>query len=114
MICPTPHTVIPSVAEGETVASVVQVPCAYPACAAVKVPTAPATITRNHFLPLQKCLNMFFLSFESYSFIGNIRNGELGLSSNLLPFPPSQQSTPSPNALTSQRNRTYPLAPPTH
>jgi len=49
---------------------------------------------------------MFFLSFESYSFIGNIRNGELGLSSKLLPFTPSQQSTASASEVSFERRRT--------
>src|SRR6266436_9812649 len=64
MTCPIPPTVIPSVAEGETFASVVQVPWAYPACAAVKVPSAPATIARNHFLRVQKRSNIFLSSLE--------------------------------------------------
>src|SRR6266571_3218983 len=71
MTCPTPPTVIPSVAEGETFASGVQVPpCAYAACAAVKVPSVPATIARNHFLRVQKWSNMIFISsFGSYWFV---------------------------------------------
>src|SRR5712691_10270703 len=65
MTCPIPPTAIPSVAEGETFASGVQVPpCAYAACAAVKVPSAPATIARNHFLRVQKLSNIFLSSLE--------------------------------------------------
>src|SRR6266567_4466413 len=67
--CPTPPTVIPSVGEGETGASVVQVPCAYPACAAVNIPSAPATIARNHFLRVQKRSNIFLSSFRSHWFV---------------------------------------------
>src|SRR5712691_4598607 len=66
MTCPTPPTVIPSVAEGETSASGVQVPCAYPACAAVNIPSAPVTIARNHFPRVQKRSNIFLSSFRSY------------------------------------------------
>src|SRR5229473_2091628 len=69
MICPTPPTVIPSVAEGETFASAVQVPCACAACPAVRVPSAPATIARNHFLRVQKRSNIFLSSFRSYWFV---------------------------------------------
>src|SRR6266700_7418019 len=64
MTCPTPPTVIPSAGAGETGASAVQVPCAYAACAAVKVPSAPATIARNHFLRVQKRSNIFLSSLE--------------------------------------------------
>src|SRR6266446_1657679 len=69
MTCPIPPTVIPSVGEGETGASVVQVPCACAACPAVKVPSAPATIARNHFLRVQKRSNIFLSSFRSYWFV---------------------------------------------
>src|SRR5258708_28071587 len=69
MTCPIPPTVIPSVAEGETFASGVQVPCAYAVCPAVKVPSAPATIARNHFLRVQKRSNIFLCSFRSYWFV---------------------------------------------
>src|SRR5260370_42459430 len=64
MTCPVPATVMPSVGEGETFASGVQVPCAYAACPAVKVPSAPATIARNHFLRVQKRSNIFLSSLE--------------------------------------------------
>src|SRR5260370_5585513 len=69
MTCPIPPTVIPSIAEGETGASVVQVPCPYAACAAVKGPSAPDTIARNHFLRVQKRSNIFLSSFRSYWFV---------------------------------------------
>src|SRR5260370_16049124 len=69
MTCRTPPTVILPVAEGETVASVVQVRCAYPACAAVNIPSVPATIARNHFLRVQKRSNIFLSSFRSYWFV---------------------------------------------
>src|SRR5712691_12457265 len=69
MTCPIPPTVIPSVGEGETGASVVQVPCPYAACPAVKVPRAPATIAKNHFLRVQKRSNIFLSSFRSYWFV---------------------------------------------
>src|SRR6266571_2880767 len=84
MTCPTPPTVMPSVGEGETGASGVQVPpCAYPACTAVKVPTAPATITRNHFRPLRKWSNIFLSSFgrDSVSYQKN-PYGKLSLKGN--------------------------------
>src|SRR5260370_2218772 len=69
MTCPIPPTVIPSVAEGETFASGDQVLCPYAACPAVKVPSAPATIARNHFLRVQKRSNIFLSSFRSYWFV---------------------------------------------
>src|SRR5713226_8126212 len=69
MICPTPPTVIPSIGEGETGVSAVQVPCACAACPAVRVPSAPATIARNHFLRVQKRSNIFLSSFRSYWFV---------------------------------------------
>src|SRR6266704_1454360 len=70
MTCPTPPTVIPSAGAGETGASGVQVPpCAYPACPAVRVPSAPATIARNHFLRLQKRSNIFLSSFRILWFV---------------------------------------------
>src|SRR6266571_275997 len=58
LIFPTPPTVMPSVGDG-TGASVVQVPCAYPDCAAVKVASAPAAMARSHFRRAQERSNMF-------------------------------------------------------
>src|SRR5712691_6373570 len=58
LIFPTPPTVMPSVGDG-TGASVVQVPCAYPDCVAVKVASAPAAMARSHFRLVQERSNMF-------------------------------------------------------
>src|SRR5712691_7251449 len=58
-ICPTPPTVMPSVGDG-TGDRVVQVPCAYPDCAAVKVASAPAARARSHFRRVQEWSNIFF------------------------------------------------------
>src|SRR6266567_6608861 len=69
MTCPTPPTVIPSAGAGDTCASAVQVPCAYAACPAERVPSAPATIARNHFLRVQKRSNIFLSSFRSHWFV---------------------------------------------
>ena len=57
---PTPPTVMPSVGAG-TGASSVQVPCAYPARAAPKVASAPATSAISHFRRVQQWLSMWFL-----------------------------------------------------
>src|SRR6266571_2211767 len=77
MTCPIPPTVIPSVGEGETGASVVQVPWAYPIWGAMNVPITAARITRDHLLTFGKWLNIFLCSFASFSFLVDPRGNVL-------------------------------------
>src|SRR6266704_2778157 len=65
MVFPTPPTVMPSVGAG-TGASPVQVPCAYPDRAAVKLASAPPAMARSHFRRVQQWSHMFVSSFGRF------------------------------------------------